>query len=151
MADKKKTAKVKSKVKTKVKGKSESLTDELNRVAARSEDNRSEEHLEAALALWQYCEDSARYIFGNQTGNKTADAIYTALLGSEDGLTKTQIRDLFQRNKTANEINSALKLLIEIGKIDFIKEVTSGRPCEIFIARSYAKNDINDKSDDFSP
>ncbi len=43
MADKKKTAKVKSKVKTKVKGKSESLTDELNRVAARSEDNRSEE------------------------------------------------------------------------------------------------------------
>ena len=104
------------------------------------------EHLEAALALWQYCEDSARYIFGNQTGNKIADTIYAALLGTEDGLTKTQIRDVFQRNVSANQINSALKLLIELGKIEAVKEITDGRPREIFIARAYAKNDINDKS-----
>lgn len=104
------------------------------------------EHLEAALALWQFCEDSARYIFGNQTGNKTADAIYAALLGAADGLTKTQIRDLFQRNQTANQINTALKLLIELGKVESIKEGTDGRSREIFIARAYAKNDINDKS-----
>ena len=104
------------------------------------------EHLEAALALWQYSEDSARYIFGNQTGNKTADVIYAALLGTEDGLTKTQVRDLFQRNQSASQINSALKMLIELGKVEVIKEETEGRPREIFIAKAYAKNDINDKS-----
>ncbi len=109
------------------------------------------EHLEAALALWQYCEDSARYIFGNQTGNKTADAIYTALLGAADGLTKTQIRDLFNRNASANQINLALRLLIELGKVEVLKEETDGRPREVFITKAYAKNDINDKSIGTSP
>jgi len=109
------------------------------------------EHLEAALALWQYCEDSARYIFGNQTGNKTADAIYTALLGAADGLTKTQIRDLFNRNASANQINLALRLLIELGKVEVLKEETDGRSREVFITKAYAKNDKNDKSIGTSP
>lgn len=104
------------------------------------------EHLEAALAFWQYCEDSAAYIFGNQTGNKTADVIYTALLGAEDGLTKSNIRDLFQRNASASQINAALKLLLELGRVEFIKEETDGRPREIFMARRYDRNDINDKT-----
>lgn len=104
------------------------------------------EHLEAALALWKYSEDSAAYIFGNQTGNKLADAIYTALLGAESGLTKTQIRDLFQRNQSAHQINAALKLLIELGKVEVIEEKTEGRPREIYRARAYDKNDKNDKS-----
>jgi hypothetical protein len=104
------------------------------------------QHLEAALGLWQYCEDSAAYIFGNQTGNKIADAIYAALLGVEEGLSKTQIRDLFQRNASASQINSALKLLMELGRIDVIKEETDGRPREIYKSRHHDKNDINDKS-----
>jgi DNA replicative helicase MCM subunit Mcm2 (Cdc46/Mcm family) len=104
------------------------------------------EHLDAALALWQYCEDSARYIFGNQTGNKIADAIYAALAGVEEGLNKTQIRDLFQRNASAGQINSALKLLIELGRINVIKEETDGRPREVFKLKLYDKNDFNDKS-----
>jgi hypothetical protein len=104
------------------------------------------EHLQAALALWQYSEDSARYIFGDQTGNKTADLIYAALLGAEDGLSKTQIRDLLQRNASASQVNIALKLLIELGRVTIIKEETDGRPREIFRAKRYDKNDINDKS-----
>ena len=103
------------------------------------------ESLEAALALWQYCEDSARYIFGNQTGNKIADTIYAGLQGAEEGLTKTQIRDLFQRNASANQVNAALKLLIELGKVEVFKEETEGRPREIYLARRHDKNDINDK------
>src|SRR5262249_30174957 len=37
------------------------------------------EHLRAALALWRYCEDSARWIFDTGTGNKNADRILAAL------------------------------------------------------------------------
>ena len=103
------------------------------------------EHLNAALALWKYCEDSARYIFGDQTGNRTADTIYAALLGNE-GLSKTQLRDLFQRNLTARQINSALGLLIDFGKVEVCKEETEGRPREIFKIKTVVSNDINDKS-----
>ena len=36
-------------------------------------------HLEAALAVWQYAEDSARFIFGDATGDPIADRILSAL------------------------------------------------------------------------
>jgi hypothetical protein len=100
------------------------------------------EHLEAALSLWQYCEESARYIFGEQTGNRIADSIYAALLNAEDGLTKTNIRDLFHRNQKANQINSALSLLKELGRIEVEKKETAGRPIEIYRANH---SNINNK------
>ena len=37
------------------------------------------EHLMAALALWHYAEASARYIFGDATGDRVADRIMEAL------------------------------------------------------------------------
>lgn len=109
------------------------------------------EHLEAALALWQYCEDSAAYIFGNQTGNKNADVIYAALLSADKGLSRTNIRDLFHRNLKENQINTALTLLLELGRVEVFKEKTDGRDREIFTARLHDKNDINDKSIDIPP
>ena len=39
-------------------------------------------HLEAALALWEYCEDSARYLFGDATGDPTADRVLAAIRNS---------------------------------------------------------------------
>ena len=36
-------------------------------------------HLEAALAVWGYAEDSARHVFGDATGDPVADQIRTAL------------------------------------------------------------------------
>jgi hypothetical protein len=38
------------------------------------------EHLIAALEVWDYCFQSARYIFGAATGNRVADQIHEALL-----------------------------------------------------------------------
>ena len=99
------------------------------------------QHLEAAAAFWKYCLDSARYIFGNQTGDKTADKIYAALQGAEDGLSRTQLRDLFQRNATAGQINSGLKVLIELGRIDVQTQKTDGRTAEVFRVVGYDKND----------
>lgn len=36
-------------------------------------------HLEAALAVWRYCDASAKYIFGDSTGDPMADRILDAL------------------------------------------------------------------------
>ena len=103
-------------------------------------------HLEAALALWQYSEDSAKYIFGNQTGNKIADEIYSALLASAFGLTRTDLSNLFKRNKNSSQIDSALKVLIDLGRITVVKEQTDGRPREVFKVVQYEKNEINEES-----
>jgi hypothetical protein len=41
--------------------------DAVDRVYGKTK--RAPEHLEAALALWEYCEQSARWIFGTATGD----------------------------------------------------------------------------------
>ena len=77
-------------------------------------------HLEAAEALWAYCEASARYIFGDLFGDRTADAILRALRAAGTaGMTQTDIRDLFQRNAQSGDINRALALLLTNGKARF--------------------------------
>jgi hypothetical protein len=92
-------------------------------------------HLEAALALWQYCEDSARYIFGDALGDKLADEILGALReAAETGLTRSQIRDLFRRNVDSDRISGALKALAENGLAHSLKEQTEGRPIERWFA-----------------
>jgi hypothetical protein len=104
------------------------------------------EHLEAALAVWQYCEDSAKYIFGMNLGDKVADEILAALRASDDGLAKTEINNIFNRNRTAKEIETALHLLLDIDRIEKIEEKTAGRPREIYKLSSNELNELNEKS-----
>jgi hypothetical protein len=73
-------------------------------------------HVEAALAVWQYAEDSARFIFGDATGDPVADAILAALLAN-GRLTQTQISDLFGRNQKAGRLHTALALLLTARKV----------------------------------
>ncbi|BDC48738.1 hypothetical protein F183_A10540 [Bryobacterales bacterium F-183] len=72
-----------------------------------------EEHLKAALEVWRYCEDSARYIFGESFGNPVADDLLAELRERPDGMNRTEIRDFFNRNKSSASISSALSLLSE--------------------------------------
>jgi len=104
------------------------------------------EHLEAALAVWQYCEDSAKYIFGVSSGDKVADEIFTALQSSEAGLSKTEISNHFNRNRTAKEIEAALQTLLELNRIEKVEEKTQGRPREVFKVSANEKDEINEIS-----
>ena len=92
-------------------------------------------HLKAALAVWRYAEDSARYIFGDATGNPVADTIMSHLRQSPDGLTRKQIREeIFQRNKSSREIGVALNMLEEAGMARKERIQTGGRPAERWYA-----------------
>jgi len=93
-----------------------------------------EEHLMAALAIWDYAEDSARYIFGDATGDAVADRIMQALRANPGGLNRTQIRDLFGRNQKAERIDQALALLLGAGRVRMSEEETGGRPSERWFA-----------------
>jgi hypothetical protein len=91
-------------------------------------------HLEAALEVWGYCEDSVRCIFGDALGDETADAILRMLRNAEDGLTQTDISAAFGRNKKSEELNRALEALRKRSKITFERKETGGAPATIWKA-----------------
>src|SRR5215217_6935702 len=94
------------------------------------------QHLEAALALWQYAEESARYIFGDATGDPEADQILDALrVAGKSGMSRTEIRGLFGRNKKADRISRALALLLKSGRVRREQKETGGRPSERWFAK----------------
>lgn len=108
------------------------------------------DHLLAALAVWDFCERSARYIFGEATGDDVADAIEEALRAVYPGfLTRTEIRDQFGRNLSAGRLPRALALLGREGRAQMVPVKTGGRPAEhwqCILRTGNDKNDINDKS-----
>lgn len=93
-------------------------------------------HLLAAIALWDYCEHSARYIFGDALGYPEADLILEALRRNPPGLTRTQISALFNRNRSAGQIGQAIAVLVREGRIRSESIETDGRTAELWFAIS---------------
>jgi hypothetical protein len=105
------------------------------------------EHLQAALAAWDYCEASARCIFGDALGDETADTILARLQAAgQAGLTRTQIRDLFNRHKPVSETERALSLLASLGFARETSLPTGGRSAKAWIATAFL-GDRSDESD----
>lgn len=92
------------------------------------------QHLRAALAVWDYCEASAAYVFGNSTGDKVADDISKALRQRPEGMTRDDLRDLFQRHQSSERIGQALNLLLGCRRARTEKETTKGRSAERWYA-----------------
>ena len=93
-------------------------------------------HLAAALEVWRYCEHSARFIFGNALGDQVADTILAALRKRPEGMTRTELRDLFDRHKSAGEIGRALSVLVQNGLVQSETDRdTGGRPVERWFCR----------------
>lgn len=93
-------------------------------------------HLQAALAVWDYADASARRIFGGLIGLSVADTILAALR-KRGALTRDQIRELFQRNKASVEIEAALRLLLDRGQVKRSTRAAQGgkgRPAEVWEA-----------------
>jgi len=92
------------------------------------------EHLGAAVALWDYAQRSAAWALGQATGDPLAERIHAALTRSPDGLTRTQIRDLCQRNLPADHVEQALHALAAAGRARQQRTLTGGRPAELWTA-----------------
>jgi hypothetical protein len=107
------------------------------------------EHLLAALALWDYSEKSARYIFGDATGDVVADQTLEALRAAgKIGMTRTEISHLFGRNRSSERITQALNLLLGTGRARRKAQQTGG-PAGGEVVRgmkSYELNEICEES-----
>jgi hypothetical protein len=92
------------------------------------------EDLTAAVAVEAFCRSSVEYIFGDMLGDQVADTILPALkAASPDGLTRTEITNLFSRNVPANQIARALGELERRGLASQHKgDSGNGRPPEIW-------------------
>jgi Protein of unknown function (DUF3987) len=98
------------------------------------------EHLKAGLAIWTYCEASARSVFGGAFGDPVVDDLLRELKRNPSGMTRTEIRDFFGRHRSSGEIDRALKTLSDHFLVSSVKESdTGGRPTERWIAGGAAK------------
>jgi hypothetical protein len=91
-------------------------------------------HLTAALALWEYVEESAAWVFGDSLGDPEADAILRQLRLRPEGLTRTEINELFRGHRRTGEIERALAVLKEQGLAVAELTDTGGRRAERWCA-----------------
>ena len=90
------------------------------------------EHLRAALAIWDYADESARYIFGDATGDPVQDTILSSLKSEPKGLSRTDISRLFKGHQKSDCITRALDQLKKLGRVDKEKVKSEGRDAEIW-------------------
>jgi hypothetical protein len=91
-------------------------------------------HLEAALALWDYCAGSAAFLFGTCVGDAITDRIHEALQSAEDGLSRFQIRTLFHGHVSSSSIEEALERLNHLGAVNSRQVSGRGRPVTVWSA-----------------
>lgn len=84
------------------------------------------DHLNAAVAVWHYCEASARFIFGIAQRDPIADRVLDALEAGP--MTQTELNDGFSGHLSSKAIREALQRLSAVGKVVYREESTKGRP-----------------------
>jgi hypothetical protein len=94
------------------------------------------EHLQAALALWDYAARSATWALQGATGDPLAEQIHAALQHHPAGLTRSQISDALQHNRPADQIQQALDALQLAGRAVRAQLATAGRPAQLWTATS---------------
>lgn len=112
------------------------------------------EALECALAIHDYCLESLRFIFGAKLGIPLADRLYDFICESDDGVTRTDVRNFFQKNYPRESINEAIRALSDAKLIEVVQgAATGGRPPEVLrqiknnkVEPIRLSNDRNDQS-----
>ena len=95
--------------------------------------NRIEErHLDAALALWRYAQDSALYIFGDRAADPLEEKILEAL--KQGPLTATELSTVFSHNISKGRLQPVLQQLEAQQRISITKVKGAGRP-KLIISR----------------
>ncbi len=90
------------------------------------------DHLSASLALWQFAEDSARYIFGETLGDPVADRLLELLTDKPDGTTQTAVHRALGNHVSAGRLNACLKQLESLGRVIQEQRKTEGRTAVVW-------------------
>lgn len=100
-------------------------------------DNKSDidvPHLEAALAFWQYAEDSARYIFSTYDENTISKKIIDSLTTGPK--TTAELHKAFGNNLKAKDMQAALEDLMERELVEHSQVASTGpKPINVYALR----------------
>lgn len=94
-------------------------------------------HLRAAVALWDYVDESIDYIFQGRTGDSIAEKIIEALSTKQEGMSRTDIFTFFGKNISSEQIGVSLEILEKSGRIKSQTVETDGRPKTIFTFNTF--------------
>lgn len=99
-----------------------------------------EPQLRAAIAMWEYCFRSARYVFGDALTDPIAETVRRHLRESGDaGATKSEIYERLGRHVKKSALDAAL-VTLDASQLAWREiESTAGRPRERWFAGSPAK------------
>ena len=83
-------------------------------------------HIASALALWNYCESTSRFVFGDSVGDKLAEKILELLKTKPEGMITREITHKIGNKKG---ISDALRLLVENGlvRVESLKDTSAHR------------------------
>ena len=105
------------------------------------------EHLLAAAAMWDYAASSARWIWGENTGNRLADDILLALKAAAGaGMSQNDIINHFSRHETAAALGKALATLQQAKLAHCQTQKTAGRPVKRWFAGPGEISEISEES-----
>jgi 5S rRNA maturation endonuclease (ribonuclease M5) len=89
-------------------------------------------HLRAALALWDYLDESAQAIFGGGLGDRVADELLRILRMTPEGMTRHELRREFSGH--VRDLGRALDMLARHRLAYAVQVPTDGRPAERWFA-----------------
>lgn len=103
-----------------------------------------EPHLQAALAMWRYAQDSARYIFGDRAADPLEDKILEALRPGP--LTATELSSVLSRHVPRDRLKPLLLQLETQQRITITKVKNAGRPRTTLALRELSeKSEISEE------
>jgi hypothetical protein len=91
-------------------------------------------HIDAALEVWRYSEETCLFVYGLVTGSQIADRILGQLRETPQGMSRKEINLFLSRNFNATQIREALHTLLEAKLATYSINPTRGRPIEIWRA-----------------
>jgi hypothetical protein len=105
-----------------------------------------EKHLNAALALWRYAQDSALYIFGDKTVDPLEGKILEAL--KQGPLTATELSACLNRHVPKDKLQPLLQQMEAQQRIAVTRHKNGGRPRIIIALRTIGEGSvISEKSE----
>lgn len=98
------------------------LCDQANLIA--------EKHIKAAQSFWDYCKESAKYIFGDVVLNKLDLTIKEIMAAKQEPISLSEIHAATGGNHKGDDIGAALQRLCDNGEVIHSRIInpTSGRP-----------------------
>ncbi len=108
----------------------------------------AESHLKAALAMWNYAQESALYIFGDRVADPLEEKVLEALKAGP--LTATELSAALNRHVSRERLQPLLQQLEGQQRISILKQKNVGRPRLIIALRELREGGEQSEKGEFS-